>query len=513
MDDFQEFMDDARSRGMKVIIDYVMNHTSDDHPWFINSASGTTAEKRNWYRWSDTNPGQTGPWGQQVWFQRPTGYFFALFDQTLPDLNYHEAAVQDTMFSIADYWLEDIGVDGFRLDAAKHIFEENSKMENVAETYQLWSDFNAHYKQTNPEAFAVGEVVNQTEVILDYVKNDRLDHCFEFDLAGNILNTTNFSNATSVRNQMQKVYSLYPHLEYGTFLSNHDNDRVFNMLGNIPESKVAAAIYLTLPGVPYLYYGEEIGMKGEGEDIESRRPMQWNAGNTAGFTTGTPWTGLGDSHETFNVAVENLDPNSLLNWYRKLIFARNSSNALKKGLYKDISSNNPSRVYSFLRQYDDERVIVLINTSPVPVSNLVLDLDDSDIEPGNYLLVDLLSPGADVAVEVTGDAMLFSPGLGNRETKIFRLAETTSTKNVEKKLSTSLYPNPSRTSVQIRAHTLGTGNFNYSVYDINGRLIVTGEGNFTGGEYKLDTEPLQNGIYIISLEMGGTSEKLKFIKL
>ncbi|HPF94793.1 MAG TPA: alpha-amylase family glycosyl hydrolase, partial [Tenuifilaceae bacterium] len=173
--DFVQLVNEAHARGIKVIIDLVMNHTSNQHNWFTESTN-TESDKRDWYVWSDTNPGFSGPWGQTVWHYSNGSYFYGLFWSGMPDLNYNTQAVKDEMFDIARFWLEDLNVDGFRLDAVKYIYEEGEDLENLPETIQFWKDFRSYYKSVNPDAFSVGEAWASTQVVMPYVNDDALDY-------------------------------------------------------------------------------------------------------------------------------------------------------------------------------------------------------------------------------------------------------------------------------------------------------------------------------------------------
>ena len=142
-EDFKTFISEAHKRGIKVIIDYVMNHTSSQHPWFIASQN-ELSDKRNWYIWNDTKPAITGPWGQTVWHTRSGSNFYGIFWSEMPDLIYNSPEVQTEMYDIARFWLEDMGVDGFRLDAIKYIKEDGYTLEDSPETIQFWKDFRTH---------------------------------------------------------------------------------------------------------------------------------------------------------------------------------------------------------------------------------------------------------------------------------------------------------------------------------------------------------------------------------
>ena len=300
MQDFEEFLQEAHSRGIKVIIDLVLNHTSSQHPWFLQS-SNSQNNFRDWYIWSDNNPGITGPWGQNVWHYNQGNYYYGLFWSGMPDLNFEHQEVKQEMKNVANFWLNK-GVDGFRLDAIKYLVENGSNLENTPANFSLIEEFNYEYKYTSSESFTIGEAWSNTNSIIPYVQEGRLDACFDFDLASDILNSVNSGSSVGIKQQIQTIQESYPALQYGTFLTNHDMDRVFNKLGYSNEKmKLAASIYLTLPGVPFIYYGEEIGMIGTGDHQNIRRPMQWSNSVNAGFSNSVPWRSVANNYLTNNV--------------------------------------------------------------------------------------------------------------------------------------------------------------------------------------------------------------------
>ena len=318
MADFEEFMQAAHDRGIKVIIDLVLNHTSNKHPWFTQSAASSN-DFRDWYIWSANNPGTIGPWGQNLWHASGSQYYYGVFWSGMPDLNYNHPPVKEAMFDVTNFWL-DKGVDGYRLDAIKYLIEDGTIIENTPATFSLLEEFNDLYKANNPNAFTIGEVWSNTNSVIPYVQNDRLDVCFEFDLASAVLGAVNDNNPSGIQQHMQTVQSSYPALQYGTFLTNHDMDRVYNQIGsNMAKMKLAASIYLTLPGIPFIYYGEELAMVGTGAHENIRRPMQWSSATYAGFSSASPWYSIGPNYQTNNVEVMDANPNSLLNHYKKLV--------------------------------------------------------------------------------------------------------------------------------------------------------------------------------------------------
>ena len=210
-----------------------------------------------------------------------------------------------------------VGVDGFRLDAVLYIHEVGDQLQNTPETLQFWQDYSLHVKSVNPDVLSVGEAWTGSNTVVQYVIDDRLDFCFEFDLSYAMVGAADGGDADYLRIKSDQVYNLYPYLQYAPFLTNHDQDRSFTIFGeDQAKAKVAAGIYLAMPGVPFMYYGEEIGMVGSGAHENIRTPMQWTAGTQAGFTTGTPWQAVNANYTQYNVAVEEADAGSLLNWYK-----------------------------------------------------------------------------------------------------------------------------------------------------------------------------------------------------
>lgn len=399
MQDFEEFLDAAHARGIKVIIDLVMNHSSSQHPWFTQSANNQNGY-RDWYIWSPNNPGYNGPWGQGVWHQRNGAYFYGLFWDGMPDLNYNHPPVKEEMFDVVKFWL-DKGIDGYRLDAIKYLVETDGVLENTSETFSLLEEFNTLYKAENPEALTVGEVWSSTASIVPYVQNDRLDLCFDFDLASAILAAVNNSAPAGLAQHLQTLQSSYPMLQYATFLTNHDIDRVFSTLGSsVDKMKLAASIYLTLPGVPFIYYGEEVGMTGTGAHPNIRRPMQWTNGTHAGFSSSTPWQGIGGNFQSNNVASMDANPNSILRHYKRLIKIRNEQEALRRGQTLPLAHNS-NQVFAFARVHEEEAVLVVSNTG-TSAATPSLSLAISALPPGQYFVTELL--GGQAFGQITIDA-------------------------------------------------------------------------------------------------------------
>jgi glycosidase len=421
-EDFKLFIEEAHNRGIKVIIDYVMNHTSSAHPWFLEALQNPASEKRAWYRWENTKPSLLGPWGQAVWHTKSANHYYGVFWSEMPDLNYATPAVKDEMFDIAKFWLEEMKVDGFRLDAVKYIFEDGTVLEDTPETIDFWKEFRSYYKSIRSDALAVGEAWTNTAKIKPYVDNNGLDFCFEFDLADAILKAANTGNTNDLTEKMDEVIASYPYLQFGTFLTNHDINRVMDYLKSNSKAKVAADLLLTLPGIPYIYYGEEIGMQGSKPDENIRRPMQWTSGTQAGFTNGTPWRAVHTDYTNRNVQEQQQDETSLWHRYRRLIALRNNYKALRKGTYASVATT-ATAAFAFSRQYEEEKLLIVTNTSSPTLSDLEAVLNWSDLDPGNYALVGLQGePSIAVTIEASGILESVSIAqLAGRTTAIYKL--------------------------------------------------------------------------------------------
>jgi alpha-amylase len=397
-DDFQRLIEEAHARGMRVIVDLVLNHTGRDHPWFQESVD-PDSERRDWYVWSEENPGYPGPWGQRVWHSAPAGgYYYGVFWEGMPDLNLANPEVEAAAQEAARFWLEDMGADGFRLDAIKHLIEDGRVQENTPATHEWLREFYTFYKDIDPEAFAVGEAWTSTQQVLDYT-GDEVDIAFQFDLAADIVNSSEVGIGSLFADEMAAIVEAYPPGQYATFITNHDQNRVMSQLGgDEAAAKVAASLLLTSPGVPFIYYGEEIGMMGVKPDEDIRLPMQWSAGEGAGFTEGAPWRPPYEDYPERNVAAQGDDPDSLLNHYRTLIRLRNDHEALRTGDWLGVDTH-PGRLLALLRHTEDETLLVIVNPSKNEVADYALVLTEGPLaEPVEATL--LFGEGSVVAPTV-----------------------------------------------------------------------------------------------------------------
>ncbi len=367
---FQHLLAEAHKRGIHVIIDFVMNHTGSDHPWFIDSASGPGSPKRDWYVWSATNPGWTQPWGgDPSWHLKNGAYFYGLFWSGMPDLNYRNPDVKAEMFRLARYWLTQ-GVDGLRLDATRYLVENGpgAGQYDTPETHLVLKELSTQVRRTKPQAFLVAENTTDSQTLAMYYGStavvrggDEMPSNFNFPLASAILDGVKAGNAIRIRDTMRAVISAYPAgVIDAPFLTNHDQTRLATVLANDPgKLRNAAAILLTLPGAPFLYYGEEVGLQNgpTSADESKRTPMPWTP--AGGFSTATPWFAFAPGLAMNNVASQTGDASSLLSYYRNWIAARKRSHALLQGTIAPLDSS--AQVLAFIRDSGDERVLVVHN--------------------------------------------------------------------------------------------------------------------------------------------------------
>jgi len=392
MDDLKNLLDTAHARGIRVILDIALGQTSNEHPWFL-SAQNPASPFHDWYIWSDYDPGYSGSWGQQVWHPLNGRYYYGTFSAYSPDLNLNNPEVTANLQEVIRFWLEDVGVDGFRLDSAKHMIEEGKIQANSASTHAWWKEFRPFYKEINPQALTVSEIWEDTQVTAEYLQGDEHDLSFEFWLAGAMISAVNLGSSERVNRQIELSYSLIPNLQFATFLTNHDQERLMDQLDYSPEkNKAAASLLLTAPGVPFLYYGEEVGLYGQKPDESIRAPMQWSSSPQAGFTTGTPWQELGPDWEYSNVANQTDDPSSLLAHYRDLILARNQHAALRVGDLNVVGTGSDA-LYSILRVSENEAVLVLVNLTWKTITDYRLSLIKSSLPGGTWSPAVILGEG------------------------------------------------------------------------------------------------------------------------
>jgi len=373
VEDLEALLDAAHDRGIAVIIDLVINHSSVRHPWFVESQDHE-APRADWYVWEVDDPGWQGPWGQEVWHSDAEEYYYGIFWEGMPDLNLTNVDVTEEMLDIARFWLDDVGVDGYRLDAARHLIEDGPIQTDTPQTHAWLADFRTEMHAVASDALILGEVWSDTETISSYLP-DSLDLAFEFALSEAFIEAMTRWEAEPLVVAQEAALAAYPLGQFAPFLTNHDMDRIMSQLGGIPERARLAAIWLlTAPGAPFVYYGEEIGMEGEKPDEDIRTPMAWTGESpSVGFSDAIPWQAPDLSFGDANVADQTIDPESLLSLYRDLIHFRNESPALRFGETILLDTGHPS-VYALLRATDSESVLTILNLSGRPVSDYSIDV-------------------------------------------------------------------------------------------------------------------------------------------
>ncbi len=439
LQDFDRLVAEAKKRNMRIIMDLVLNHTSDQHAWFADARSSRTAKHRNWYVWRDGKDSQPpNNWqsifGGSAWkFDPQTGqYYYHFFYTQQPDLNWRNPEVKKAMFDAVRFWL-DRGAAGFRLDAIGTMFEDPALPDNPMLPGSNWvGDPNQDYKY-NTDLPEVHEFLRDLRKLVDSYD----DRVLIGETSGrDVPDLSRFygRNLDEIQLPMNFFFAKVNKLSPAEFrkqiaawdknpaggwpvylLSNHDLDRHTVRYGdgknNDAIAKLTATLLLTLRGTPQLYYGEEIGMENndpktkeevkdpigklfwpdyKGRDGE-RTPMQWEDKPNAGFSRVAPWLPVPPSYRTHNVATEDKDPHSILNFYRKLAVLRRSSRALLDGEYVALNEDNPL-VLSYLRKISNETVLVVVNMSASPQK---LDFDLSRYGLSASKVRTLISSSAD----------------------------------------------------------------------------------------------------------------------
>ncbi|ERJ13193.1 alpha-amylase family glycosyl hydrolase [Haloplasma contractile] len=379
MEDFENLLTQADQYGIDIIVDLVINHTSAQHPWFRSSKSGEESEYRDWYVWIDDNNPlrvRNGAWGQNIWHYHSGEYYAGYFWDQMPDLNMQNEEVQTELKNIGKYWLEK-GVDGYRIDAAMHMFGQNEyplEVDYASENVLWWHEFRTELQVDYPEIYLVGEIWDSPQVIAPYFKG--IHSAFNFDAAHKILHAVKSNSSSGYTSGLESVYDIYeqqnPDFIDAPFLTNHDEDRIATQINNMGDLKMAADLLMMLSGNPYIYYGEEIGLKGYRSngphyDETRRLPFIWSDDtyNTTWFTD-TVNDGVASAEEQLQ------DPNSLLNHYKELIEVRKTNEALEIGEF--IPYSVKSGVISYLKHTDNQTLLVLHNPTNLDLS---LDLDAS----------------------------------------------------------------------------------------------------------------------------------------
>jgi oligo-1,6-glucosidase len=456
MEDFDVMLKGMHDRGLKLLLDLVVNHSSDEHKWFQESRKSRTNPYRNYYHWWPAEkgkpafrPGAFEADGSGWRYDSLTNaYYLHYFNYKQPDLNWENPKVRAEVFDMMKFWL-DKGIDGFRMDVIPFISKDtlfpvitqqyldknyngdwSQYMGNGPFVHQYLKEMNAQVlSKYNCMSVAEGAGVT-SETAHNFVDADRkeLNMLYHFEGSGYGLVPGKFRTPDPKGYDLvgfKKIYSkwdsIFAEKGWGTiYLGNHDQPRMVTRWGNdAPEyreasSKMLTTFLLTMRGTPYYYFGDELGMtnikfdridqykdietlamyqmtKNNGGDLQDflegqkmgardngRTPFQWNSDENAGFTVGTPWIKINDNSKTVNVAVEEKDPNSCLNYFRKMVQLRKTNKTLVYGKYTLIDKQNP-KIFAYTRGEGDEKILVLLNFSKEDVSwNVINNLKLSD---------------------------------------------------------------------------------------------------------------------------------------
>ncbi|HMG89016.1 MAG TPA: alpha-amylase family glycosyl hydrolase [Chryseolinea sp.] len=380
IEDFKEFVKAAHSKDIRVIVDLVINHTSNQHSWFREASSEKTNPFRNYYVWakkdsirsqiskktSSFDSDNITQW-HAVNGDTTSEHYYGFFWGGMPDLNFDSEKVMQEFVDISKFWLEEMDVDGFRLDAAAHIFPGD----RAADNHRFWNKFRTEMQKIKPDVYLVGEVWLGAKEVAPYLEG--LPSLFNFDMS--------FAITSVVKAGMDTIGLIKKYIEItdfyksvnptyldATFLTNHDQNRILSQLGDHGQKmRVAAGILLTLPGTPYIYYGEEIGMKGVKPDEYIREPFLWATSNADAKQTSWEQPKYSNEQTVLPLSEQKKDHGSLYNFYRELIRVRNGSKALTMG---ELEKTNFSiaEVISFKRKYENEELLVLNNISDVEIT-------------------------------------------------------------------------------------------------------------------------------------------------
>jgi len=413
LDDFRQLIDAAHVRGLRIITDLVLNHTSDQHPWFQASRADRQSQFRDYYVWSDTDKKyedariifldtQKSNW---TWDEKAGQYFWHRFYPTQPDLNYDNPAVRDEMMAVMRFWLE-LGIDGFRADAIPYLYErDGTNCENLPETHSYLKQIRAFLEQNYPGRILLGEANQWPEDVRPYFANGNELHMnFHFPLMPRMYMALYKQDLTPLKWVFERTPSIPDNCQWCTFLRNHDEltlemvtpedreilwnayapdhamrinlgirRRLAPLMDNDPRRiRLMNALLYSFPGTPILYYGDEIGM---GDNLELpdrngvRTPMQWDETRGAGFSTArldglyAPLISAAPyDYRSLNVVSQDTDPDSLLNFMRKLIGMRKLHPELATGKLEWIETDNPA-IAAFVRRQGDKTLFAIFNLS------------------------------------------------------------------------------------------------------------------------------------------------------
>jgi maltose alpha-D-glucosyltransferase / alpha-amylase len=427
IDDVRRFIDEAHQRGMRIIADLVMNHTSSEHPWFQEARSSPDSPKRNWYVWSDTKERyqdariifidtETSNW---TWDEQAGAYYWHRFFHHQPDLNYDEPEVQEAMLDVLRFWL-DLGLDGFRLDAVPYLFErEGTICENLPETHDYLRRVRREIDENYPDRVLLAEANQWPGDVVDYFGDgDECHMAFHFPVMPRMFMAARREDATPILEILDRTPSIPDNCQWGLFLRNHDEltlemvtdderDYMYKEYAKDPrmrlnlgirrrlaplldngraEIELMTAILFSLPGSPVLYYGDEIGMGDNvylGDRDGVRTPMQWTGDRNGGFSSADfaqlyapPSMDPVYGFQALNVEAQLRTPSSLLRWTHRFIALRKQHPVFGLGSYEPLRPAN-KRIFAHIRRYEREVLLCVHNLAR---SAQAVELDLSEFE-------------------------------------------------------------------------------------------------------------------------------------
>ncbi|WP_133552226.1 alpha-amylase family glycosyl hydrolase [Algoriphagus boseongensis] len=394
LEDFKKLLEEAHKRDIKIVIDMIINHTSNQHPWFLEAKSSRDNPYRDYYVWAqkDTIADFLNKKvitldsdNIQQWHDPGIGedFYYGFFWGGMPDLNFDNPKVREEIFEIGRFWLEEVGVDGFRLDAAKHIFPDDRPLDN----HEFWKEFRAKMEAIKPDIYLVGEVYDKKEVVAPYLPG--LPALFNFDFHYTLLETMNTGEGMLLAKKQKEILDFYqgitPNFIDATISSNHDQPRLLNELGSDPEKyKQAISVLLTMPGAPYLYYGEEIGMLGLKPDENIREPFLWDVKEKDTGRASWIESKYSTDETVTPLALQKADPKSYFNHYKTLIALRNSHPALAVGKLELPDQEYPKSIMAYFRKTAGQEIFIVHNVGkeevelelPVGFEEVIFGLGD-----------------------------------------------------------------------------------------------------------------------------------------
>ena len=407
LDDFTTLVNEVHARGMRIVTDLVLNHTSDQHPWFLASRSSRENPFRDYYVWSDTDKKYEGARlifsdvesSNWAWDEATGQYYWHRFYSSQPDLNFDNPAVQEEMLNVVRFWLN-LGVDGFRVDAPTYLFErEGTNCESLPETHAYLKKIRSLINEEFPGRILLAESNQPPRELIEYFGsgNDEFHMAFNFPLMTRIFLAFAERNSNQIRTAIETMPQTAEECQWAIFLRNHDEltlemasaeerghmyreyapdpKMILNLglrrrlapllQGDHHKIELANALILSLPGTPVLYYGDEIGM-GENLNLPDRNgvrtPMQWGVSENAGFTKATPFAELVQGDYDFhhvNVASQIANPDSLFSAIRHLLLIRKDQPAFGRGTIQMIDS--PTSILAYERKYLDVTMLCIYN--------------------------------------------------------------------------------------------------------------------------------------------------------